>query len=397
MLGSSVGPTYANTGYETIGYLTYTLLDSTESPMKKLVVMFAVTVVDGEWRIRTEPLTAIKDGIAHYDSWTDANDYVCAVTAFAAASSASDSRFQALRSGLLQGRAETVDFRSGTLDRLIAASSNTHGAAGSSPSAVFRPANQPPPTNRLGNVAVARLTPGNHPLPDPSFATILWFAFTPPIIRTNDASTLLPQTWDDGSVPNTRYRRAKWQQLPDAPYLISSADYSWTGSELLPNGSMRAIDLSGVSDPHALSAHYVVEATTNTGSHVLPTKFTLTRFRPRQAAGGRQRVSSTISATVVDVKRVTPQNPSAASLPGLTFVTDYRLSSGALRGAPVGYAVRSNRLPDIEELAKSGSYTHALATSRMAHPSGYKRAVLIGCLLIPALLIIVWRYGVLKR
>ena len=135
--------------------------------------------------------------------------------------------------------------------------------------------------------------------------------------------------------------------------LIARARYSWSGIEILPDGAVASINTSDVAEPLGVAAHYDVEALTNFSQMSLPLKFKLTRFDHKQRKDDPKAVVATVIASVVCIKPLPVDVSPSAALPGKTFVNDYRLSAGALRGRHLAYVVDSTPLPATEQLKQS--------------------------------------------
>ena len=106
-----------------------------------------------------------------------------------------------------------------------------------------------------------------------------------------------------------------------------------------------------------MAARYEVNAETNFNGLVLPLKFTLTRFDIKRSPNGEQRPVSTVVASTVKVSRLASDESLDVKLPAKTFVNDYRVSAGDLKGSSHTYVVdsTSNFPPTIEQLKRSGA------------------------------------------
>jgi len=382
------------TGYQALGHLSYTLFDSSDRPIYKECLLFDVYVIGDHWRIRTEPVVQKPNGIVYYDTWLTSNCCVIAVTALAPVNTSAESPLQKMRRDLLQTRQDDIAFASESLPVDEITSSLVARTGGR---AVFRlPSTVSPQdalirTNRVGNTSITRLTSGAFPSPDPSFASVLCFVFTPPTVLTEGKDRFLPQMWDDGSAPLIRFRAAVWQQCPDLPYLVCTAQFAWQGMECLPGGKSRPISIQDVSSPLDTAARYLAEGSTNVGGHVLPVKFSVTRFDPRLLQGRPLRVTS-VDGVAVAFNVLTTAVLSEPTVPDRTYAIDYRVSAGELKGKPVNYAMDTNGVPSVERLVKSPAYKRTLTASRLSASGRYESALLFGVLLlVPILATMFWR------
>jgi hypothetical protein len=375
----------ASGGYEASGYFTYTSFDPSGNPTYKNVMMFDVKVAASNWWIRVEPVIEGKGGVGFYEASLNTNDSVLMVTALESAYKRSESPFQTLRAELKESKKEDVYFTA------------PHIGTAPNYSDLFpnrAPFREPPTsagkaaTNSMDNIATAVVLKGKYPPSDPSYTALLMFAFTPPDEQNGAGNKLLIQTWDDGNPRKTRFRMATWKQLPDPPFLASSAMYVWAGKELLPDGTLASISTSDVSEPSEMAARYDMDAVTNFGGFALPLSFKLTRFdtkRPRE-------VVTTVAASVVNVSRLALDEPLGVEFPGKTFVSDYRLSAGELKGSHLGYLLDSNPLPAVERLKQTPRYKHTLAAVAATTPRPYLRWVMLAVFAIPPLVLgIFWR------
>ncbi len=384
LLASSVRAT-AEDGYEAMGYLTYTRLDASGKPTHKKVMMFDVKVYVKDWRIRTEPVIEGNGGIGFYEASHTTNDSTLMVTAFGSAYKRTESPFGSLRAALKESRKGDVYFSNPPPARTFV--SNL-------PSATIPPGQ----SVNVSNVAVAVVLKGNYPQVDQSYVALLRFAFTTPEEEKDRDNRMLPQIWDDGNPHSTRFRRAKWSCFEGQPCLVSNAVYAWVGKELGSDGTERAIDTSDVSRPLEMAARYEVDAATNVGGFMLPLSFKLTRFMPQRSAVGEPIVSSIVLASVTQVGSLSPNVPLEVGVPGKTFVSDYRLSSGELKGASLGYVIESNTPPGVEDIKHSGLDRRSLGTAKGVEPKPYVRWVLLAFLLISTpSAIVLWKYATRGR
>ncbi len=329
----------AAAGYEAIGHLTYTAFDDSMKPAAKRIILFDVKV-SRTWHVRTEPVIECKNGIAYQEGFSDTNNCIWSLTAFEAAYKPSDSPFQDLRGELKNSMKGDVYFTNAS-PRL--------------PAWAARSSSKAPSGHSVRNVAIATLLNGQYPPMDPSYAGLLWFAFTPPSAQGDGTNQMLPEIWDEGNPHRIRFRRARWTQFVESPKLVSGASYNWVGKEFLPDGTVATIKVSDVPLPMGLAARYEVEATTNLNGLLLPSKMKLTRYATKAAKDGKLRVLTTDVAVVTSV-RLLPANESlAAKLPGLTYVSDYRVSAGSPNGEPTHYSLNAGPLPSAGEAYQGGS------------------------------------------
>ena len=375
--------------YEAMGYLTYTSFDASGSPTYKNVMMFDVKVRTNEWHIRTEPVVEGRGGVGFYEESGGTNDFVLRVTALKSAYNMSASSFEALRAELKATKKDDVYFANAPT-RIPATFLNRRQPPDASSRKAI-PAERAA-TNRADNVAVAVALKGKYPVVDPSCAAFLWFAFTPPTSQSDGASKMLLQTWDDGNPTRNRFRRASWSQFAEFPHLVSSAVYNWLGKELLPDGTLASLNTSDVSKPLDVAARYDVDAATNYGGLKLPLSFKLMRFHTKRSDNREPNVVSTTVGSVVKVSRLPADVVLDVTVPGKTFVSDYRLSAGELKGTPIGYLLLSNHPPDVDQLKQRNLYKHALREVTAAAPSPHLRWIVVAFLLIPSgVVVLFWR------
>jgi hypothetical protein len=316
LLGGLVCKADAVSGYEAMGYLVYTRFNLSGEATHKVVRLFEVKVAGPEWRIRTEPVIEGK-GIGFYEISSGTNDFVLKVTGFDAAYHASASPFQDLRRELQESHRAEVCFTN--LPPLAMQADYVKA---------FAPPRAPDQSNsnsaRSDNIATAFVINGSYPPADQSYAAFVWFAFTPPSPLTNNSDRMLLQNWDDGNRLNNRFRRARWNQFPAPPQLVSDAVYGWVGKERPPDGRLRDLYVSDVSKPEDAAATYEVVAATNFFGLTLPVNFKLTRFTPQRSDRGEQVVSSTMTAVVTKLEKLASHELSPPKVPGKTYVSDYR-------------------------------------------------------------------------
>src|ERR1043166_1254443 len=424
-------------GYEAMGYLTHTRFDASSSAASKSVMMFDVKVAKDRWHVRTEPVIECKGGIGFYEASAGTNDSVLTVTALEPAYKSAESPFQALRDELKKSRKDDVYFTNAPF-QLPAAISNLLSPPASSGKRVTPRANNvavavamkgkyppvdpsyvaflwfafmPPDerddgTNKMllqvwddGNPSsVAVAMKGKYPPVDPSYVAFLWFAFMPPDERDDGTNKMLLQVWDDGNPQKTRFRRAKWNQFAEPPHLVSSAVYSWMGKELLPSGGVDSINISDVGAPLEMAARYDVDVATNFSGFVLPLDFRLTRFSTKRLGNTERKVSSTVVASVVKVVRFAAGESLEIEVPGRTFVSDYRLSDGGLKGTPLKYFLGTGSPPAAEQLKGSRMYNGALRVIAASPARASRRWLLVAGLLIPSVVaILLWMKSVRTR
>ncbi|MCW5555317.1 MAG: hypothetical protein KIS67_24545 [Verrucomicrobiae bacterium] len=369
-------------GYAVLGYLTYTRFDTSGQPTHKNVLMFDVQVHGADWRIRTEPVIEGNGGIGFYEA-SHREGVILMVTALETASSESESPFQSLRAELKASKAIEVYFSNPPPPRAVV--SNAVSAAVSSR-----------PTVNASNVAVAVALKGNFPRVDQSYVAFLWFAFTSPGDQAHGTSNALLQIWDDGQPQKVRFRHAKWNEFNEAPNLVSSAEYHWSGKQLHPSGRLEEITTSSAKRAGQVAARYEVPTATNFAQLRLPLEFRLIRYAATEAEAGKEIVSSTMVGTVVDCQTLSA-SPSDPELPGRTFVTDYRASAEELKGSPVGYLHDSNALPTVEQVKRSKFYLQTLAAVKTSSPRTTFRWMLLALLLVPPVGVIFWKWLAKRR
>jgi hypothetical protein len=329
ILGGLVCKAEAVSGYQAMGYLVYTRFNPSGEVTHKVVRMFDIKVAGPEWRIRTEPVIEGK-GIGFYEVSSGTNDFVLNVTGFDAAYRASESPFQDLRREIQESHPAEVFFTNPPPPAMPADYAK-----------LFSPSNARDQSNsnsaRSDNIATAFVINGSYPPADQSYAAFVWFAFTPPSPLTNNSDRMLLQNWDDGNRLNNRFRRARWNQFPAPPQLVSDAVYDWVGKERPPDGRLRDLNISDVSKPEDAAATYEVVTATNFFGLTLPVNFKLTRFTPQRSDRGEQVVSSTMTAVVTKLEKLASQELSPPKVPGKTYVSDYRGS-----GQPDNYILDSD-------------------------------------------------------
>jgi hypothetical protein len=308
----------AGDGYVVSGHLTYTAYGTAGEPRTKHVLMFQVQMANGGWRIRTEPVVRGPKGIGYYEASGGTNDSVFALTAFQTAMQEAESPFSDLRAKLIETYTEAVFFTNPPPPQMPEELARRFAA--SEPVQL----NAKPFSSQANNVAIATIGKGNFPPVSPSHIGFLWFAFTPPKGQQNGTKQLLLQIWDDGNPTKRRFRQASWRSFSEPPQLVSSADYIWSGWQLLEDGRQENLQTFDVSDPLATAARYEVITTTNLAEWRLPQHFKLTRYATIQTGPEPPRIVSTIVASTVTVRRFSPTEPLQVTVPGKTFVSDYR-------------------------------------------------------------------------
>ena len=102
--------TYAADGYRAIGFFTSTVFRASGETTHKNVIMFDVTVVEAEWRIRTEAVRP-QGGIAYHEASYNSTNGIFMVTAFDSAVENSDSPLRFLRAELERTNMENLFFK----------------------------------------------------------------------------------------------------------------------------------------------------------------------------------------------------------------------------------------------------------------------------------------------
>jgi hypothetical protein len=280
--------------------------------------MFQVQIANGGWRIRTEPVVRGPKVIGYYEASGGTNDSVFALTAFQTAMQKAESPFSDLRAKLIETYTEAVFFTNPPPPQMPEELARQF--APSEPTKL----NAKPFSSQANNVAIATIGKGNFPPVASSHIGFLWFAFTPPRVQQDGTNQLLFQVWDDGNPTKRRFRQARWHSFSEPPQLISSADYIWSGWQWLEDGRQENLRTSDVSNPLATAARYEVITTTNLAEWRLPQHFKLTRYATIQTGPEPPRIVSTIVATTVAVRQFSPTEPLQVTVPGKTFVSDYR-------------------------------------------------------------------------
>ena len=363
-------------GYEAIGHLTYSRFDVSGKVTHKIVMMFDVKIRGEEWFIRTEPVIE-GNGVGFYEASYFTDDYVMRVTGLNAAYKSSESPFQSLRSELKESKKQDVYFTNNS-HRVAATYSNLFSASTQPKRTTIQ--NKKTNVMQADNVAVAVAIKGKYPPVDPSYVAFLWFAFTTPNEQDDGTNKMLLQIWDDGNPQKNRFRRASWNQFLEQPKLASSAVYNWIGKDLMRNGTLVEITTSDVDKPDEMAARYDVFSTTNFNGLKLPLNFKLTRFMTRRATNGEQVISTTVDGAVVRIKPLKAGEAMGVNLPGKTFVSDYRFSSGELNGADMGYFSNSNALPAIEQMKQTRLFKDRVTDVKKSTQSQSRRWILIGAL-----------------
>ncbi|MEI2725878.1 MAG: hypothetical protein V9H26_20890 [Verrucomicrobiota bacterium] len=181
--------------------------------------------------------------------------------------------------------------------------------------------------------------------------------------------------------------------LREPPHLVSSAVYGWVGKQILPNGTLEDINTSDVSKPFDMAARYDVDVPTNCSGLKLPLSFKLTRFDTERSENKEPKVVSTVVASVIKVSLLTSNESLEVKVPGKTFVSDYRLSAGELKGAHLGYLLDSNTPPTTEQIKQGSLYKRTSEIAKTSPPKPYLRWALLAFLLaFPVVAIIFWKY-----
>ena len=139
-----------------------------------------------------------------------------------------------------------------------------------------------------------------------------------------------------------------------------------------------------------MAARYDVDITTNLSGLVLPFSFRLTRFRPNKVENKETTVSSTIQASVIHVARISSDTPFEIVVPGKTYISDYRLSAGELKGVPFSYVLDSNSIPGVSQIQQSGLFKNKIKSINDAAPSPYLRWAMLAVVLIPSAILIIF-------
>ncbi|HOX59040.1 MAG TPA: hypothetical protein P5205_17995 [Candidatus Paceibacterota bacterium] len=320
----------ATEAYEAIGYLTYTALDSGTVPRVKRVIMFDVKI-GRTWSVYTEPVIECKNGIAFLAGFNDTNNCIWFLTGFAAAWRPSESPFQHLRTELKNSKKDDVYF-----------TNPSHSAPELLPG--LKPPSGQAAQETVPNVAIATVLRGKYPPAEPSYAAFLWFAFSPPSVERDATNQMLLQVWDDSHNRTACFRHATWKTFHEPPGLVSSAVYSWLGKEFLLDGTVARIETPYVPQPLAMEARYVVEGTTNISGLTLPSRITLTRYGTKLSRDGAPIAITTDVAVVTSVRRLSADEPLERKLPGLTYVSDYRLAAGNRGGRPACFLLEAGPL-----------------------------------------------------
>ncbi len=210
----------ATQGYEVSGYFVYSVFAGTGDPVYKEERLFYVKVGFPEWLIRTEPLEEKKNGVGYWEVCNTTNGEIIALTGLAAAYDPDKSPLKSIRATVKELEETNLGFNSKT--------------------PIFHPnSSSGSNTNHLDNVAVARHFIGNIPPADSSFASFLWFAYTKQtgLKGTSTEGDLLPQIWDSGKPVDHQMHHVVWSNFENAPYLIKSALFKWSGVDSQTDGS----------------------------------------------------------------------------------------------------------------------------------------------------------------
>lgn len=376
---------FARDGYEVMGYFTSTRFDTSNNPAFKSAMMFNVKVLDGKWRIRTEPVINGQGGIGFHEVFHDEDDSIISLTMLGSAYDGAESPFRDLRENLNKLMADDPLFTNSSQKQIVASPLvASTGKAGQ-----LTPLVKP-----IGNVATARVIKSDFPPVDPTSVALIWFGFTPPRLQTFGTNEMLLQIWDDGSAPKSRFRQARWNSFPEAPHLVSNASFNWTGKQILANGAIEDIKISDVTNPLETAASYEVASTTNLNGMVIPLNFKLTRFKAKTSTVNKFQVANIVNLSVVRISQFSSPEELNVQIPGKTFFSDYRLSSGELQGRPLNY-IDTNPPPEVSAVKDSKLYKRTLmVVNQTAHatPRSNIRWILAGCLLIPLFaLLIYWK------
>lgn len=307
----------ANSGYEVTGHLTYTAYAGAGEPRTKNVLMFQVQAANGRWRIRTEPVERGPRDIGYFEASGGTNDSVFALTAFQTPGQEAKSPFTGLRAHLKETHSEAVFFTNPPPPQMP--EDYARLMSPSDPSGL----NARPFSSHANNVAVASVVKGAFPQVTSSHVALLWFAFVASKANEPDSKHLF-QIWDDGNRNAIRFRNARWGRFSESPFLVERAEYCWTGYQIFEDGRQENIRTSDVSNPVAIAARYEVIATTNLAGWRFPQHFTLTRYSTIQTGAESPHIVTTIVATTVAARRFSPPEPLQVTVPGKTYVTDYR-------------------------------------------------------------------------
>ncbi|MBP9899839.1 MAG: hypothetical protein IT579_24085 [Verrucomicrobia subdivision 3 bacterium] len=354
------------------------------------MMMFDVNVGAINWRIRTEPVIECEGGIGYYEASLSTNDCILMVTGLESAYKSSESPFQSLRTKLKESKKDDVYFATANPKIQTAIPNSFSGSAAFKKMPVT---SEKATANLVDNVAIADVLQSKYPRVDPSYVAFLCFAFTPPNEQKDGTNKMLLQIWDDGNRQKTRFRHASWNQFAEPPHLVSSAVYGWVGKQILPNGTLEDINTSDVSKPFDMAARYDVDVPTNCSGLKLPLSFKLTRFDTERSENKEPKVVSTVVASVIKVSLLTSNESLEVKVPGKTFVSDYRLSAGELKGAHLGYLLDSNTPPTTEQIKQGSLYKRTSEIAKTSPPKPYLRWALLAFLLaFPVVAIIFWKY-----
>ncbi len=350
----------ATQGYEVSGYFVYSVFAGTGDPVYKEERLFYVKVGFPEWLIRTEPLEEKKNGVGYWEVCNTTNGEIIALTGLAAAYDPDKSPLKSIRATVKELEETNLGFNSKT--------------------PIFHPnSSSGSNTNYLDNVAVARHFIGNIPPADSSFASFLWFAYTKQtgLKGTSTEGDLLPQIWDSGKPVDHQMHHVVWSNFENAPYLIKSALFKWSGVDSQTDGS--EIKLGSSINSSNPEATYQVYSATNLAELTLPLHFELTRFAPVRSISDQPKKLTSIVASVVSVSLI--ESPSALTIepPGKTVVSDYRFATKQTLGNPFSYSVTTNLSPETNGIIASARYQAFVKTQppSPSKPISYARRRII--------------------
>jgi len=369
-------------GYEASGYFVYTVFGDTGEPIKKENRLFNVRIAPPEWRIRIEPLEEKKNGIGYWEVANTTNGEIIEIVGFAAAYDPNKSPLRPMRA-IVNGLGETAnDFNHQTPVPQNPPSGNTPSRRG----------------DLSDNVAVARHFVGDVPRADGSFASFLWFAYTKQTGLKVDspADGLLPKVWDDGKPLDREMRDAVWTNYENAPYLVKSVLFRWSGVAKRTDSIEIKLDSSITSSN--VAASYQVYSTTNLAELVLPRTFEMTRFSRVRSISDRSKKLTSLVATVVAVSLIESQSTLTIEPPGKTVVSDYRFATEQAPGKPFVYAVKTNLLLETNIIMESERYKAFANTPRSTRskppPATWRRGIVlafIGIMLLSLAALMIWK------
>jgi hypothetical protein len=249
-----------------------------------------------------------------------------------------------------------------------------------------------------GTRAEGRVFPGSTPPPGETFTAPLWLAYCSSCVLATNTTGKLRQVWsfEDREMQQRRFTLpASWQVFSDALHLPSFVTYMSDGKRYLrKNNKSITIEADSPYNHGFTNAIYTVTEKTNFNGMIIPTRFTITRFKPQ--AKGTNASQIQVASQFEGVTRIIQTGMTRPNyLPTLEFdigVVDYRYFETI--GQTVSYgtkgmqwlsegAVKGTGAYGMRKAAKAAGVTDKIHHARAFNPRPFYLLWLVLSVVIP--------------